>query len=57
MEISVQLNRDTWGHEAVKDTVSTSFVFWQVCSSYELLKLLYGCDILPSCSGTFLVAV
>uniref|UniRef100_A0A7I4AU19 UBX domain-containing protein n=1 Tax=Physcomitrium patens TaxID=3218 RepID=A0A7I4AU19_PHYPA len=46
---SYTLNRDTWGHEAVKDTVGTSFVFWQVyddteegrkvCTYYKLLLM------------------
>ncbi|KAG0587488.1 hypothetical protein KC19_2G168000 [Ceratodon purpureus] len=46
---SYMLNRDTWGHEAVKDTVGTSFVFWQVyddteegrkvCTYYKLLLM------------------
>lgn len=39
--LSVQLNRDTWGHEAVKDTVGTSFVFWQVCSIISLMIFLH----------------
>ena len=26
-----QINRDTWSHEAVKEMVGSSFVFWQAC--------------------------
>ncbi|CAM6027963.1 unnamed protein product [Sphagnum balticum] len=46
---SYMLNRDTWAHEAVKDTVGTSFVFWQVyddteegrkvCTYYKLILM------------------
>ncbi|BBN17342.1 UBX domain-containing protein 7 [Marchantia polymorpha subsp. ruderalis] len=32
---SYTLNRDTWAHEAVKETVSMSFVFWQVYDDTE----------------------
>ncbi|CAM6129255.1 unnamed protein product [Calypogeia fissa] len=46
---SYTLNRDTWAHEAVKETVSMSFVFWQVyddteegrkvCTYYKLIAM------------------
>eukprot|EP01018_Ginkgo_biloba_P029944 Gb_39568 [translate_table: standard] len=46
---SYMLNRDTWANEAVKETISTTFVFWQiyddteegrkVCTYYHLVKM------------------
>ncbi|GLJ44448.1 hypothetical protein SUGI_0932570 [Cryptomeria japonica] len=46
---SYMLNRDTWANEAVKETISTSFIFWQVyddteegrkvCTYYHLTKM------------------
>ena len=39
IRIELQLNRDTWAHEAVKDTVGTSFIFWQVSFRFYSLSL------------------
>uniref|UniRef100_A0A0D6QY36 UBX domain-containing protein n=1 Tax=Araucaria cunninghamii TaxID=56994 RepID=A0A0D6QY36_ARACU len=46
---SYTLNRDTWANEAVKETITTSFIFWQiyddteegrkVCTYYHLAKM------------------
>lgn len=46
---SYMLNRDTWANEAIKETINTSFIFWQiyddteegrkVCTYYHLTKM------------------
>eukprot|EP00252_Welwitschia_mirabilis_P024059 TRINITY_DN699_c0_g1_i1.p1 TRINITY_DN699_c0_g1~~TRINITY_DN699_c0_g1_i1.p1 ORF type:complete len:448 (-),score=105.14 TRINITY_DN699_c0_g1_i1:369-1712(-) len=46
---SHMLNRDTWANEAVKETISSTFIFWQVyddaeegrkvCTYYHLFKM------------------
>ncbi|KAJ0897843.1 putative UBX domain, Ubiquitin-like domain superfamily, Thioredoxin-like superfamily [Helianthus annuus] len=38
---SHMLNRDTWGNEAVAQTITSNFIFWQVCDDTE-----EGCKIM-----------
>lgn len=39
----LKLNRDTWANEAVSQTISTNFIFWQVGSLFWCaLTIIYG---------------
>ncbi|XP_071735742.1 plant UBX domain-containing protein 7-like [Rutidosis leptorrhynchoides] len=47
---SHMLNRDTWANEAVFQTISSNFIFWQVCDDTEdgsKIKTYYKLDSVP----------
>ncbi|KAK1412083.1 hypothetical protein QVD17_33051 [Tagetes erecta] len=47
---SHMLNRDTWANEAVAQTISSNFIFWQVCDDTEdgrKIKTYYRLDSVP----------
>ena len=39
----LKLNRDTWANEAVSQTISTNFIFWQVGSLFWFAFNYYLC--------------
>ena len=39
--VFLKLNRDTWGNEAVSQTISSNFIFWQV--SVLVVFALFSC--------------
>lgn len=44
------LNRDTWANEAVSQTITSNFIFWQVCDDTEdgsKIKTYYKLDSVP----------
>ncbi|KAI7738571.1 hypothetical protein M8C21_008391 [Ambrosia artemisiifolia] len=44
------LNRDTWANEAVAQTITSNFIFWQVCDDTEegsKIKTYYKLDSVP----------
>ncbi|KAJ9563602.1 hypothetical protein OSB04_008762 [Centaurea solstitialis] len=47
---SHMLNRDTWANEAVSQTITSNFIFWQVCDDTEegsKIKTYYKLDSVP----------
>ncbi|KAI3497964.1 hypothetical protein L2E82_13982 [Cichorium intybus] len=47
---SHMLNRDTWANEAVAQTITSNFIFWQVCDDTEdgsKIKTYYKLDSVP----------
>ncbi|KAD7116714.1 hypothetical protein R6Q59_006549 [Mikania micrantha] len=47
---SHMLNRDTWANEAVAQTITSNFIFWQVCEDTEegsKIKTYYKLDSVP----------
>ncbi|XP_076890023.1 plant UBX domain-containing protein 7-like isoform X2 [Bidens hawaiensis] len=47
---SHMLNRDTWANEAVSQTITSNFIFWQVCDDEEegrKIKTYYKLETVP----------
>ena len=42
----LQLNRDTWGNEAVSQIISVNFIFWQVSILFKVFNVFKHCSLL-----------